>query len=55
MVVLPPGDWIGDQGTYDVILHLDGNARSNAIATYFKAIMLGSVLKKAPAALLGDI
>jgi hypothetical protein len=41
IVVLIAADGIGDQGTYDEILHLDGNANSNAIATYFKALMLG--------------
>jgi len=52
IVVLIAADGIGDQGTYDDILHLDGNANSNAIATYFKALMLGSPLwRQSPARL----
>lgn len=40
--MLLPADGIDDQGTFDDILHLAGNANSNAIATIFKALILPS-------------
>ena len=42
MILLVAEGGIGDQGTYDDILHLAGNANSNAIATYLRAPILPS-------------